>query len=107
MFGKSKPNEGAQYFTVYDSKAQCYVEPFPAPNKDVLIRDFINAFRKPEAVNNNRYYLNAEDFQVFRIASFDFNSGELVPCKAEHVVNLHELRALVDADRPARALLPT
>lgn len=93
MFGKNKQQSDLEFFTVFDSKAGIYAEPFPAPNKEVLIRDFANAFRKEDAPKVNRYYINAEDFSVFKIGSFDQKTGVLAPQNLEHVINLHDLRA--------------
>jgi len=96
MFGqKSSQKKLVDMFTVFDSKAMTYAEPFPAPNKEVVIRDFANAFRKEDAQKVNRYFINAEDFSVFCIGSFDPSSGDLIVNKMEHVINLHDLRAAV------------
>lgn len=98
MFGKNKEDEASGHFyTVFDSKTKSYGEPFPAPNNAVLVRDFENAFRRPEAAEKNRYYLNAEDFSIFRCGSFNLKTGELQGCSLEHVANCHDIRAMVDA----------
>lgn len=93
MFGQKNKNSDIEFFTVFDSKAGTYAEPFPAPNKEVLIRDFANAFRKEDAPKVNRYFINAEDFSVFKIGTFDTKTGTLAVEKMEHVINLHDLRA--------------
>lgn len=103
MFGKNKQNADIEFYTVFDSKAGTYAEPFPAPNKEVLIRDFANAFRKEDAPKVNRYYINAEDFSVFKIGSFDSRTGTLSAQTMEHVINLHDLRAATSTG----ALSPT
>lgn len=97
MFGKNKAKtQDLEFFTVYDSKTQSYAEPFPAPNKEVLLRDFMNAFRKAASEPNtqNRYYVNAEDYSVFSVGGFDLKTGELTTKTAEHIVNLHDVRAM-------------
>lgn len=94
MFGKKDNDTDLEFYTVYDSKAQHYCEPFPAKNKDVILRDFVNAFRKPEAAKENRYYMNAEDFSIFKIGGFIFKTGELRTQNLEHVANMHDLRAI-------------
>lgn len=103
MFGQKNKRSDIEFYTVFDSKAGTYAEPFPAPNKEVLIRDFANAFRKEDAPKVNRYYINAEDFSVFKIGSFDSTTGQLTAQNMEHVINLHDLRA---ATTPG-ALSPT
>lgn len=95
MFGKKNEVEpSGEFFTVFDSKAKNYREPFPAPNSEVVIRDFVTAFRKPDAAEKNQYYQNAEDFSLFKCASFSLKTGEVTGCPLEHVANLHDLRAL-------------
>lgn len=96
MFGKRDKTGGAEleFFTVFDSKAKTYAEPFPAMNSEVVIRDFSTAFRDPEAPKKNRYYMNAEDFSIFKIGTFSLTSGELNGHNLEHVVNMHDLRAM-------------
>lgn len=106
MFGQKKDQQRVdmEFFTVYDSKSRAYAEPFPALNKDVVLRDFLNAFKNPDASTKNRYYMNAEDFSVFRVGTFDSGSGQLQPINLEHVANLHDIRAMA---QPSGALLPT
>lgn len=109
MWTKNKKSEtDLDFYTVYDSKAQTYAEPFPAPNKEVLLRDFLNAFKKAstEKPTNNRYYLNAEDYSIFCIGGFDSRTGTMVPKTLEHVVNLNDIRAMARPETEG-ALLPT
>lgn len=96
MFGKqqSKSNTELEFFTIYDSKSQTYSSPFPEKNSEVVLRDFANAFRDPEAPKKNRYYQNAEDFSLFKLGSFDVNTGEMQATKVVHVANLHDIRAM-------------
>nr|QJB19275.1 MAG: nonstructural protein [Microvirus sp.] len=106
MFLKPKNGDVHQadreYFTVYDSKSRSYTEPFPAMNKDVVLRDFLNAFNHPEASTKNTYYRNAEDYSVFRVGTFDLQSGELRAHQPEHVANLHDIRSLAQPKQPPR-----
>ncbi len=96
MFGKNKTG-GAEleFFTVFDSKAKTYAEPFPAMNSEVVIRDFTTAFRDPEAHKKNRYYMNAEDFSIYKCGNFSLTSGLITGQNLEHIVNMHDLRAMV------------
>lgn len=94
MFGKNKQQIDLEFFTVFDSKAKNYSEPFPAQNKDVVLRDFVNAFKNPEAATKNRYYMNAEDFSIYKTASFNFSTGLIQSQNLEHIANLHDLRAI-------------
>lgn len=94
MFRRTEQEPDLEFFTVYDSKAKAYNEPFPAKNKDVVLRDFVNAFKKKEAATENRYYMNAEDFSIFKVAQFDYKTGSLKTFNLEHVANLNDLRAI-------------
>lgn len=95
MFSRKTANNELELFTVFDSKSGSYAEPFPALNREVVIRDFANAFKKDDAKNVNRYYINAEDFSIFKLGSFDPKLGAINSHNAEHVINLHDLRAAI------------
>lgn len=95
MFGKKDGESSGEFFTVFDSKTGSYREPFPAPNSAVLMRDFQNAFRRPDAAEKNVYYQNAEDFSIFRCGSFDLKTGLIKSCNLEHVANCHDIKAMI------------
>lgn len=105
MFGKSKEksNTEIEIFTVFDSKAATYDFPAFAPNKNTLMRDVINMLKDPQQ-SKNKYLLNAEDYAIFKIGSFDKLTGLLTSQNLEHVANMHDLRAMAEPDR---ALSPT
>lgn len=65
-----------QVFTVYDSAAMAYLEPFFAPTIEFAIRSF------REIVNKEGHQFNRfpEDYTLFHIGEFDEMKGELVPC---------------------------
>lgn len=92
-----------QLFTIYDSKTMSYGAPTFAANHLDLQRSLINMFKEPEQ-KNNKYLVNAEDYSIFRIGSFDKKSGQLVGQNLEHVVNLHDLRAMA---QPDSGIVPT
>lgn len=94
MFAKNKPTPDLEFFTVFDSKTKSYSEPFPTQNKDVVLRDFSNAFRSPDAPTKNKYFINAEDYSIFKIGSFNLKTGTLETQNLEHIVNLHDIRAM-------------
>lgn len=95
MFGNNKTQDpDGEFFTVYDSKSKSYSEPFPAPNSAVLMRDFVTAFKNPEAPQKNRYYQNAEDYSIFKAGSFNLKTGLINATNLEHVANMHDLRSM-------------
>lgn len=108
MFGK-KPEfqPDLELFVVFDTKTNSYREPFPAPNSAVVLRDFETAFKKPNAAEVNQYYINSEDYKLFKIGAFDLKQGKLDSYPPEHVINFHDLRAAVDLKSSPRALSAT
>lgn len=60
-------------FSVYDSKAQAYLQPFYAVNAAVALRTFERAVRD-ETSDFNRY---APDYTLFEIGLWDQDTGEL------------------------------
>lgn len=108
MFGRNNDQKpDFEYFSVYDSKAQTYTEPFPATNKEVVIRDFMNAFRDPQAPTKNKYFMNAEDFVLFKVANFHVKTGAIQGVNPEHVINMHELRAIATPRPEVPGIVPT
>lgn len=63
-----------QIFTVYDSKAQAYLQPFYAPTKGAAIRVF------SDICNDGTHPFNRhpEDYTLFALGEFDDNNGKLL-----------------------------
>lgn len=95
MLGFPKPVKQIDFalFTIYDSKTQFYDRPLFAANKQTMIRDMLNFLRDPEN-RNNKLNVNAEDYSIFEIGTYDKSTGMLTPQNLEHVANLHDLRAM-------------
>lgn len=99
MFGSKEVKEpDLEFFTIYDSKGKQYRSPMSALNSQVMIRDICNMMRDPGQAKN-QLLVNAEDFSLFKIASYDYSSGLMSVFNHEHVANLHDLRAVVQAER--------
>jgi len=98
---EKNPQPDMEFYSVYDSKGKCYNEPFPSKNVLTAIREFEVAFKNPEAPFKNRYYQAAEDFALFKIASFTSATGEFRGINPEHVMNFHDLRASCQAQLKA------
>ena len=108
MFGKNKEQSpDLELFVVFDSKSKSYDTPLLAQNKEVLLRDILNKFREPESASQNKFFINAEDYSLFRIGSYTKHNGALQTQELEHIVNLHDLRALAGPENNVRALSPT
>lgn len=61
-----------QVYTVYDSKAEVYLQPFMFKTKGEAIRAFT------ETVNDNKSNISRypEDFTLFHLGEYDDNSGQ-------------------------------
>lgn len=60
-------------FTIYDSKAAAYLQPFFCVNNAVAIRSFTQAANNPEH-DFNRF---AADYTLFAIGEFEPTSGNI------------------------------
>lgn len=62
-------------FTVYDSAAGAYLDPFVAPSPEFAIREF------KRAVNDEGHQFNRfpEDYTLFLMGTFDPMNGNLTP----------------------------
>lgn len=99
MFGKKdKPHVDLEMFTIYDSKTESYETPTYAINQHDICRQVINMFKDPSQTNN-RFKLNAEDYTIFRIGSYDKKTGEITPCSLDRVAYMHELKAIAQRDQ--------
>lgn len=64
-----------QMFTVYDSAAGAYLEPFFAPTLEFAMRGFREAVNKP----GHQFARFPEDYTLFHVGSFDPQSGVVDP----------------------------
>lgn len=62
-------------FSVYDTKAQFFLQPFPETSTAAAIRGFDVAVNEGKSV----FSKFPDDFCLMEIAEFDQKSGELVP----------------------------
>lgn len=69
-----------EVFTVYDSAARRYMEPFFAETIEVACRMFRALCSKPE----HQFNKFPEDYVLFHIGSYSGESGMLVPLEAPH-----------------------
>lgn len=96
---RSELPDDLEFFSIFDSKSKSYDDPMYAPNKDVLLRDILNIFRNPEQSRKNKFFINAEDYSLFKIGSYSKKTGQLKIQNLEHVANFHDLKALVEPDQ--------
>ena len=69
-------------YTVYDQKAEAYLQPFFTPTKGLAMRSFIDAVNK-EGHDFNRY---APDYTLFEIGEYEDQTGQIKMHK--HMENL-------------------
>lgn len=62
-------------FTVYDSAAGAYLDPFVAPSIEFAIREFKSAVNK----ENHQFNRYPEDYTLFHIGQFSQADGKLIP----------------------------
>lgn len=62
-------------FSVYDSKAEAFARPFVAATKGVAVRQWIEACNTPE----HEFCKFSTDYALFELATFDEQTGLLVP----------------------------
>ena len=66
-----------EIFTVFDSAAARYLEPFFAPTVEVALRRFRQTVNQPAA--DNPIALYPEDYSLYHIGTYHQETGELVP----------------------------
>lgn len=77
-------------YSIHDSKAGAFLQPFFSPNDDTAKRDFGYACNDPE----HAFYRSAQDFTLFFIGRFDSTDGRLEGVGPNPVCNGVELRKL-------------
>lgn len=60
-------------FSIFDSKAEAFIQPFYAPTKAVGVRSFAHACNSPET----DFHKFAGDYTLFHIGSFDSATGQI------------------------------
>lgn len=98
MFGRNKEEIQKDFdvFAIYDSKVGSYDMPMFAMNEHDLTREIMNHFRDASKRSQNKFYINAEDYSLFKIGAYSKKAGKLITHDAQHVANLHELKAVID-----------
>ena len=98
MFGKNDKQVQKDFdiFAMFDSKVAAYEMPMFAMNEHDMTREIMNVFKDEAQRSKNKYYLNAEDYSLFRIGSYSKKQGKIMEQTAEHIANLHDLKAVID-----------
>lgn len=65
-------------YSIKDAKSGNFANPFSSYNDQVAVRDFKILCKDKNP--NNLVGAYPEDFDLFRVGSFDDKTGEIVPC---------------------------
>ena len=79
-------------FSIYDSKAEAYVQPFFASNTKVAIRMFESAVHD----EGSDFHRHAEDYTMFRIGVFSQATGDFEHENVVAIVKAIELRSAAE-----------
>lgn len=75
-------------YTVWDSAAEAYIQPFWATNNAVAIRSFHGACTD----SGHDFNKHAQDYTLFRLGTFDQAKGNLEPENMVAIARAHELK---------------
>ncbi len=70
-----------ELFSVHDTAANRFIDPFTAPTIEFAIRGFRQACETPE----HQFGKFPEDYNLYHVGSFDPELGELIPAKARKI----------------------
>lgn len=70
-------------YSIFDSVAGAYMQPYLAVNDNVAIRNFAANFAKEGDIMS----LNAADFRLVKVGSFDPTNGVIEPCEPILVID--------------------
>lgn len=74
-------------FTIYDSKAEAYHQPFYSRTEGEAVRSCEQA-----ANTEGQFSTYAEDFILFEIGNFDEMTGELTATAGRSIIKFNELK---------------
>lgn len=76
-------------FSVYDSKAEAYMQPFFMKTKGEALRAFMDTVGD----SNHPFHRHAEDYTLFYLGEFDDSNGEFSGEAPQAIARAHELLA--------------
>lgn len=81
-------------FTIFDSKAQAYLQPFFSANAETAQREFTTAVN-----GEGQFNKFAEDYSMFQLGTFDQESGAFIlEASPIHICNAITLKQAQSAD---------
>lgn len=86
-----------EIFTVHDSKADAFLQPFFMHNGAMALRAFTTLINTPD----HDFANNPGDYTLFRLGMFDNSTGKIKPTTASAIANGITLRKhIIAADQP-------
>ena len=82
-------------YSVYDSKAQIYTQPFVSMNHGTAIRSFAATVNQ----EGHEFHRHASDYQLFHLAEWDSKNGNLEQHVPERVIGALEVLEIQEEDR--------
>lgn len=90
-------NSQLMQFSIFDSKAQAYLQPFFSINRETAVREFTKAVQ-----SDGNFSQFSEDYAMFELGTFDQNTG-----KSElHATPLHVVNAVTLKGQPTAMASP-
>lgn len=74
-----------QLFAIHDRKTFVYLSPFASRSQVDAIRQIKSSFKDP-AMLETPVGQHPEDFDLYHVAAFDDETGEIFPCKPPMLV---------------------
>jgi hypothetical protein len=89
-------------FSIYDVKAQAYINPFFLPKVAIAIRSFVDCVYDP----NHQFGKNPQDYTLFTLGEFNIETGEFeIHESPVHVITGLEARAAAIAEEERQMLM--
>ena len=76
-------------FSVFDSKAGVYTQPFFAPTVGVAIRSLQSLMLD----HSHTFYTHPEDYTLYRLGEFDDNVGDIAATNPEAIANMVQIKS--------------
>lgn len=93
MFAKKSDLQAdTNMYIIHDIKAGNYDFPIYSLNDETMRRDIFNMMSSSEA-DKSKYFVNAEDYAIFRLCSFDKSQGVIHNTERYHIANLIDIKA--------------
>lgn len=92
MFKKTNLQADTMMYIIHDTKAGNYDFPIYSRNDETMIREIHNLMSSPDS-SQSKYFINAEDYSIFYLCSFDRSTGIIHDTDRRHVSNLIDIKS--------------